>query len=136
MPIDDFNTWIDQPRGGRWIKLTNPGDILKGELVDIDLINRTTPDGEIVLGKKSGKPRKVARVTVRVTPEDADDDGIRIFDANEAAQAALRTAGRLEQGGTIAITIDQAAPDKFSQATYRCQFKPGTTARSTVDDLI
>lgn len=134
MAINDFNDWADTPRGGRWVKLVNPGDILKGELVDIDLINRTTPDGEVVLGKKSGKPRKVARVTVRVQPEDDTDDGIRIFDANEAAQTALRSVGRLEAGGIIAIAIDQPAADKFSQATYRCQFK-GTT-RNLADDLI
>ena len=136
MAINDFNTWIDTPRGGRWVKLTNPGDKLVGELVDIDLINRTTPDGEVVLGKKSGKPRKVARVTLRVNPEDDTDDGIRIFDANENAQNALRAVGRLEAGGTLAIAIDQAAADKFSQATYRCQFKPAAPVINLADDLI
>lgn len=141
MSFDDFNDLMSQPRGGRWIKLAEVGDKLTGELISIEMVNRTDPEGNLVLGKKSGKPRRIARIRIQTTDTD-DDDGIRIFDANESAQDALRDCinrdGRLEPGGTLAIAVSAAPRDKWSQATYTAKFKAGKPKAKTVtaDDLL
>lgn len=141
MSFDDFNDLMSQPRGGRWVKLTEPGDKLTGELISIEMLNRTDPEGNVVIGKKSRKPRRIARIRIQ-TDDTGDDDGVRIFDANESAQDALRDCivkdGRLEPGGTLAIAIAAPAKDKWSQATYLAKFKPGKTKPKPVgaDDLL
>ena len=141
MSFDDFNDLMSQPRGGRWVKLSEPGDKLIGELVSIEMLNRTDPEGNVVLGKKSGKPRRIARIRIQTDDTD-DDDGVRIFDANESAQDALRDCiakdGRLEPGGTLAIAVAAAPKDKWSQATYTAKFKPSKAKPKPIaaDDLL
>lgn len=145
MSFDEFNAMLSAPRGGRWVKLRDTGDKITGTLLDVEMINRTTPDGEVVLGKKSGKPRRVARIRIQTDQTDGpDDDGIRIFDANEAAQSALADCvqrdGQLAAGGTIAIAVTHPPRDAYSQATYAAKFKPGKPvakpAAVNVDELI
>lgn len=146
MSFDELNALLATPRGGRWVKLRDAGDKIVGELLDVEMINRTDPSGEIVLGKKSGKPRRVARIRIQIDPESPDDDGVRIFDANESAQTALqecvRRDGALAAGGTIAIAVTESPKDSYSQATYAAKFKPGkasakkTTVPVDVDELI
>lgn len=144
MSFDELNNMLTAPRGGRWVKLRDTGDKITGELIDVEMINRTDPSGEVVLGKKSGKPRRVARIRIQTADHnDPDDDGIRIFDANESAQTALAECvardGKLAAGGTIAIAVVGAPRDAYSQATYAAKFKPGKPAAKTavsVDDLI
>lgn len=107
------------------MKLTEVGDKVVGTLIDAEMINRTDPDGNVVLGKKSGKPRKVARLRIQTDArDDADDDGLRIWDANEAGQSALREIAPLEIGSLIAVQVTAAAPDKWSQCTYKATAKP------------
>ena len=139
MTFDDINDELSAPRGGRWVKLADKGDKVTGELLSIEMLNRTDPEGNLVLGKKSGKPRRIARVRIQ-TDDTSDDDGVRIFDANEAAQEALRDCiakdGRLQPGGTITIAVTAAPRDKWSQATYGARFKPGKAKTVDLDDLI
>ena len=54
MSFDELNNMLTAPRGGRWVKLRETGDKIAGELIDVEMINRTDPSGEVVLGKKSG----------------------------------------------------------------------------------
>ena len=142
MSLDDINALAQQPRGGRWIKLRNAGDKITGELLSIEEMNRTDPSGEIVLSRKNN-PRKIWRVRIQTEQnDDVDDDGIRIFDANEAAQQAIkeciRRDGALTVGGTIAIAVTADPPSAMSQATYVAKFKAGKPkpAAVNVDDLI
>lgn len=132
MAFDDFKKAADS-RGGTWVKLTEVGDSFVGELVDIEVRDRRDMDGNPVLGKKSGQVRKEYKVVFRVPTsqrEDADDDGIRNFAANESAQRAIdeayKACGKDAQldGARIAVQLVEAAADKFSQAGYTAQIKP------------
>lgn len=136
MGIDDFNEEAQKPRGGRWVKLAAKGDFVKGELLDMEIINRTDPEGNVVLSRKTGNPRKVTRVRIQTElREDGDDDGVRIFDANESATDALYKAAPFIIGGTIAIQLTEEPPDKFSQASYTVAFKAAEPVVSASDLL-
>jgi hypothetical protein len=132
---NDFIADLDRPVGGRWIKkdeFTSKGQRIGGTLVSIEVRPRTDPEGNIVVGRKSGQPRKVYRVKFEVPKETRDgseDDGLRIWDANEAGQNAIRTAyqqaGTKELiGGQFSARVTAEAPDSFSQATYQAKFEP------------
>lgn len=125
MSLDALNSEITKPRGGKWVKLTEVGDKIVGTLIDAEIVERRDLDGNVVLGKKSGKPRTIARLRIQTGDcDDADDDGVRIFDGNESVKDALREIAPLEIGSLIAIQVTEAAPDKFSQATYKATSKP------------
>lgn len=135
MSIDELNAEITRPRGGRWVKLAEVGDRLVGTLVDAEMTERRDLDGNVVLGKKSGKPRKVARLRIQTElREDPDDDGLRTWDANEAGQTALREIAPLTIGDLIAVQVVEAAPDKWSQATYKATSKPAPKKVELPDD--
>lgn len=132
---NDFLADLDRPRGGRWVKkddFSAKGDKISGLLREIDIRDRTDPEGNVVLGRKSGKARKIYRVTFEVPAverDGAEDDGIRIWDANEAGQTAVRDAvkkaGTKELiGGQFRARVKAEAPDSFSQATYEVEFTP------------
>lgn len=141
MSMQDFYNDVERPRGGRWVKLKNKGDRLDGTLVSIEVRDRTDPKGNLVLARKSGQPRKIYRVTVEVPAEqreDTDDNGIRIWDANEAGQNAIRDAyadaGTKELiGGRFAVRVDAEAEDEYSQATFKAKFDP-PAAKVELDD--
>jgi hypothetical protein len=125
MSIADLNNELSKLAGGKWVKLVDLGDKVVGTLIDAEMKDRTDPDGNVVLGKKSGKPRKIARLRIQTDArDDADDDGVRVFDANEAGQAALREIAPLEIGSLIAVQVTAPAPDKWSQCTYKATAKP------------
>jgi hypothetical protein len=138
--MQEFYEDVERPRGGRWVKLHEKGDRLDGKLLAIEVRDRTDPEGNVVLGRKSGKARKIYRVTVEVDKrEDAEDDGLRIWDANEAGQASIRdaykAAGTKELiGGRFAAVVTADAPDSFSQATYKAKFEPPAKTVELPDD--
>lgn len=124
MSIDELNEELSKPVGGRWVKLKEVGDKVVGTLLDAEMRDRTDPDGNVVLGKKSGKPRRICRLRIQTDERlDSDDDGIRVFDANEAGITALRDIAPLEIGSLVAIQVTEAAPDPYSQATYKASAK-------------
>lgn len=124
MSIADLNNELTKPVGGRWVKLKEVGDRVVGTLVDAEMRDRTDPDGNVVLGKKSGKPRRICRLRIQTDEHiDADDDGLRIWDANEAGINALRAVAPLEIGALIAVQVTGAAPDAYSQCTYKATAK-------------
>lgn len=131
---NDFYEDVERPVGGRWVKkedFSAKGDKIEGTLVGIEVRQRTDPEGNVVLGRKSGQPRKIYRVTFEVPAAKRDgdeDDGLRIWDANEAGQTAIREAykavGTKELiGGKFGAIVTAEAPDSFSQATYKAKFE-------------
>lgn len=134
-----------EARGGKWAKLNEVGDTLVGELIDIEPREKRDMDGNVVLSKKSGAPRTEYKVTFRIAldqREDADDDGVRHFAANESAQRAIDEAykacgkGADLAGAKIAIQLIEAPADKFSQAGYTAQIKPqAKKPAAALDDL-
>lgn len=135
MTMNDFYEDVERPRGGRWVRtedFSSKGDRIGGTLRSIEVIDRRNPEGDIVVGRKSGKPRKVYRVVFEVPAEKRDgdeDDGLRNWDANEAGQTAIRdaykAAGTKELiGGQFTARVVAEAPDKWSQATYQAKFEP------------
>lgn len=138
---NEFVQELERPRGGKFVKYDDfkeKGQRIAGTLLGIEPRDRTTPEGDIVLGRKSGKPRKVYWVSFEVPADqrtDVDDDGLRIWEANEAGQTAIRdaykAAGTKELiGGKFSARVVAEAPDSFSQATYQAKFEP---APKTVD---
>jgi len=136
MSLDDIiNESLNS--GGKWAKLATKGDKIAGELVSIDKRQRRTPEGDIVVGKKSGEPRTEWVITVRVPAdqhEDADDDGLRKYGANEGAQRAVKEAIKRAGiksadelvGCQFALAVAKEAEGKFEQHDYVAQVKPGT----------
>lgn len=129
---------LERPRGGQWVKLKAKGDTFEGTLVSIEVRDRTDPEGNVVLSRKTQKPRRIYRVTVQIMPDGPDDEGYRIFDGNESAQTAIQAAykavGTRELiGGNFKIQITAEAPSEYTQATYRAKFDP--PAPSTTVDL-
>lgn len=142
MALDQF--YADaQSRGGVWVKVKDTGDKVVGTIVDIDIRDRRDMEGNVVLAKKSGKPRKEYVVTFEADERDgADDGGIRKLSLNESGQAAFVSAYKASGGGDIAgarfaFQCTASAPDKFSQATYACSIKKGAKPVTVpVDELI
>lgn len=119
--------------GGQWVKLESKGDKLVGTVVEIDTEKpRTTPKGEVVLSKKSGKPRKVFGLIIQTDDRDGpDDDGRRKFDANESAQYAILDAFKAwrkdnpsggVEGCRFKLEIVEEKKDEYDQHTYRAKF--------------
>jgi hypothetical protein len=133
---NDFIQDLERPRGGTWVTkdggFSKKGDRIGGTLLSIEVRDRTDPAGDVVLGRKSGKARKIYRVMFEAPTAERtgpDDDGIRIWDANEAGQTAVRdaykAAGTKELiGGQFSARIVADAPDSYSQATYQAKFEP------------
>lgn len=142
MSMQDFYNDVERPRGGRWVKLTHKGDRLDGKLVSIEVKPRTDPEGNVVLARKSQQPRKIYRVIVEVPDgqrEGQDDNGVRIWDANEAGQNAVqdayKAAGTKELiGGRFAVAVTAEAEDSYSQAQFKAQFEPPAPAKVELDD--
>lgn len=144
MPFEQFKQ-AAEARGGRWVKLIDVGDVFKGELIDIEVRDKRDMDGNTVLSKKTGQPRQEYKVTFRLPAgqrDDADDDGIRHFAANESAQRAIDEAYKKNgkgvnlEGAQIAVQLVEAAADKFSQAGYTAQIKPAAKkVAAALDDL-
>jgi hypothetical protein len=150
MALEDFYNDA-QSRGGKWVKLANPGDAVKGEIIDLDIRDRRDIDGNVVLNRKSGDPRKEYVLTFRVDEdqrEDADDDGARKISLNEAGQSAFIAAYKAAGGGDIAgarfaLQMTTAAPNQMSQAGYAAAIKKQpksvtlpTPATTNIDSLV
>ncbi len=78
--------------GGQWVKLDEEGASVTGYIISSEMTPRTDPEGNVVLARKSGNPRQVLRMRLATDLRDPDvenDDGVRIFDANESAQREI-----------------------------------------------
>jgi len=143
MAFDDFYSDA-QNRGGTWVKVKEAGEKVVGTIVDIEIRDRRDMEGVVVVGKKSGKPRKEYVVTFEVDDRDNDDDdGTRKMSLNESGQTAFIAAYKAAGGGDIAgarfaFQCTATAPDKFSQASYACSIKKGAKRVTVpnIDELI
>lgn len=142
MSMDTFNEQATRPVGGRWAKLDDVGAVLKGVIISAEITERRDRNGVVVNGSKSGKPRKVWRLTVQTDERlDEDDDGIRQFDANESAQEALRPLLPFKEGGQIALKVTKKYT-QTEQGTYVAQYKAPdpadllTEEAAAVEDLL
>jgi len=124
--LDQLNE-AAEAAGAGWIKLfEKEHGTIDGEVLDFEIRDRRDPDGNIVIGKKSGVARKVWTFTLRI---DGEEEPKR-FDANEAAQSAIAKAlkdcgQKAKKGDRLKIRVTEDAPDKFSQATYKAIWTPG-----------
>lgn len=121
--------------GGSWVKLENEGDMLAGTILEIDTEKqRTDPEGNVIMSRKSGKPRIVFGLLVQTDerdPDNPDDDGKRRFDANESAQYAILDAFKAwrkenpsggVEGCKFYLKVAEAKKDTYSQHTYKAKF--------------
>lgn len=119
--------------GSAWIKLNRKEHgTLTGIVVDVDTRDKTF-EGQVVVSRKTGKPRK-SRVFTLITDlrDDSieDDAGLRKFDANEGAYFAIIDAIKeakttAEIGDTLAIKVTDDPPTTTSQAEYKAKWTKG-----------
>ncbi len=119
--------------GGGWVKLNRvEHGTLKGIVVEVETRDRTY-EGEVVLSRKTGKPRK-SRVFTLITDmrDDSieDDRGLRKFDANEGAYFAILDAlkeakATAEVGDTLEIKAIKDPPKENQQADYSARWTKG-----------
>jgi len=108
-----------QHTGGKFVKLSEDGDKIVGELLGIEEGPKTW-EGQPVLGQKSGKPRIEWLIELQTDlrdPDNADDKGIRLVAGNEGVQIAikkhLRESGQrfpADWGGKLAILVVKGKP--------------------------
>lgn len=135
MSFADTLNQQSEHRGGKWINLTTSGEAIIGELIDIEERDKTWK-GTVVLGSKSGKPRKEWVITLRVDPVDDDDDGLRKLAAAEGLQWAildhLRDNGvkfPSTWGGRLAIGVVKGKPDETTQVEeWSIRYSPPSAA--------
>lgn len=137
--LDDLNQAV-ATRGGRWIKIRTTDDPkIDGEILEFEQRDKTDLDGNVVVGKKSGKPRIEWLFTLKVDErEDDDDDGIRKVPANESMQGAIAKAikesgHQAEVGGRLQIAVAKNPEDDYSQADYVARYTPPALAVPTDD---
>lgn len=136
MSIDALN---DIHIGGKWVKLKNKGDRVAGKLVSADRRERRDMSGNVVYKRGTQTPRLEIILTLQVTPESPDDDGVRKVACNEAMQAALaaaKPAGGFVPGGELVLGCVEDAPDTMSQARYAAKFTAPAASTAALDDLL
>lgn len=136
--MSDLDTYVDR-QGGRYVKIktkrtedTGKSIIVRevdGVLVDHYMRDRMY-EGEVVLARSTGQPRRELVIVYRVDPDPKieDDDGLRKIALNESgtrAVADVHKKTRLEPGGRIQIKVTKEAEKKNDQDTYACKFTPG-----------
>lgn len=116
--------------GGSWVKLISSDDApVEGTIIEFEKRDRRTPQGEVVLSKKTGKPRIEWVFTLQTDRrDDDDDDGIRKLSCNESLRFtiadAIRDAGKpAEVGGTLKVGF-VSRDDEYSQAVYQAKYTP------------
>jgi len=132
--------------GDPTIKFANLGDSVEGLLLDAEVVDQTTPQGDTVYDKKTGKVKKQIIYTLQTDLRDPaieDDDGKRRVFAKWAIQQAitdaLREAGLervgLQANGRIKITHNATKKSDtrgFSDMKlFEAQYTPPALASST-----
>jgi hypothetical protein len=137
-----ISEWAEQvPTGGRFVKLRLTGDTpVEGTILSVERRDRTDPQGNVVMKKGTSTPRTVWWFRLQTAERDgAEDDGVRILEANESMTRAVRDAEKasgsvLAVGGTIKVGVKADPADDFSQATYIARYTP-PSALAAADDL-
>lgn len=132
--LDTINDKIAST-GGSWVKLKSKADgTVEGEILDVEERERTDPEGNVVLSRKTGKPRIEWVVTLRVPetdrdPSNPDDDGTRKLALNESGRFAftdaVKAAGtKVEVGGTLKFGVKEDRESEYKQPTYQARYTP------------
>jgi hypothetical protein len=120
MGFNDANALL-QTGGDPIAKFNAIGDSITGILVDAEVVDQTTPQGEVVTDTKTGRVKKQIVYTLQTDERDAaieDDDGKRRVFAKWAIQQAITEALQeqglekvgLQEGGKITITHTHTKP--------------------------
>ncbi len=123
--LDTLNDAADAAGAG-WIKLHNKEHgTIDGEVLDFEIRDRRTPDGDVVLSRKTGNPRKVWTFTLKI---EGDEEPKR-WDANESAQRAIAKAlkdcgKKAAKGDRLKVRVTADPADSYSQADYEAVWTP------------
>lgn len=113
--------------GGKWVKLRDQGDVLEGVVLDFELREKSY-EGQPVVSRSTGKPRIEWLFTIQTElREDAEDDGIRKFPANESAQraiaAAIKECGQpAKKGDHLKVGVKTPPKSTTDQAEYQARW--------------
>lgn len=129
MTLDALNNAVNRA-GGTWLKLRTTQDpAVDGSIIDFEERDRRDPDGNVILSRKTNKPRLEWVITLQCEPEGDDDDGVRKLAANESMQRAIADAIKASGkpaaiGGTLKVKVSEDPEDNYSQATYKAVYVP------------
>ena len=110
--LDTLNDAADAAGAG-WIKLHNKDHgTIDGEVLDFEIRDRRTPDGDVVLSRKI----------------EGDEEPKR-WDANESAQRAIAKAlkdcgKKAAKGDRLKVRVTADPADSYSQADYEAVWTP------------
>lgn len=129
--------------GGRFVKLREAGDAIVGDLLAIDERTKTW-EGQPVLSRTSGEPRKEWVITLRTELSDSDDDdGVRKIAANEGLQIAIKSHMResgqrfpATWGGRLAVGVKVGAPSPTAQVEEWSVRYTAPTGAETINDAV
>ncbi len=126
--LDTLNTAAES-LGGRWVKLNRrEHGTIEGALKDFEIRPKTF-ESKPVLSSKTGEQRSEWVLTLKVTPEDDDDDGIRKLSLNESAQRALAKAikdskAKAATDGIVKMAVLKDPATDREQAEYQAKYTP------------
>lgn len=106
--VNDTSGFFSSPPPS--VKFDSPGDTARGEVVTKELRQQTDLDTGDPLVWSDGRPRMQLVVTIRVSPESDDDEGLRNLyvraNMRQAVIAALKLAKQsdLTIGDTLSVT--------------------------------
>lgn len=145
MGFNDANELL-RTGGSPIVKFDRIGSSVTGKLLDAEVVDQTTPQGDPVVDTKTGRVKKQIIYTLQTAERDAsieDDDGKRRVFAKWAIQAAISDALRdmglekvgLQANGTLTITHTSTKPATtrgFSDIKlFEAKYVPPTLASST-----
>lgn len=155
MSLSELNEAV-RSAGGAWVALKEKGDKVRGTIVDFEQ-REATFEGQVIVSRKTGKPRYEWVFVVTVPDEDLtgpEDDGLRKFSLREAGQRAVIKALKkadceAEIGGFLQIAVVADKESSTSQPEFGASYgapskplnlsapepEPATRAEVNLDDL-
>lgn len=145
MGFNDANALL-QTGGSPIVKFDRIGASVTGKLLDAEVVDQTTPQGDVVTDAKTGRVKKQIVYTLQTTERDPsieDDDGKRRIFAKWAIQAAISDCLRemglekvgLQPNGVLTITHTSTKPAQtrgFSDLKlFTATYQPPALASTT-----
>lgn len=128
--FDELNQEISKS-GGTYVKLNRKEHgVLEGVILDAEVRDKTY-EGQVIVSRKSGKPRKEWLFTL----DTGGEEPVK-FAANEGAQFAIRQAvkdagGKLEKGGILKVGVKTDPASTTEQAEYQAKYTAPTSTPVT-----
>lgn len=128
MSLSELNDAV-RSSGGEWVSLKEKGDKVRGTIVDFEQ-REATFEGQVILSRKTGKPRVEWVFLVTVPEEDLsgpEDDGMRKFSLRESGQRAVINALKkadceAEIGGYLEVGVVADKPTSTSQPEFSARY--------------